>query len=282
MKFCLPNIWNKIFCEKNKKISSPFIPSPVYLKLYYRFKNCLECEDGYYYSSFNKKCIKSEGIENLENCKYACLSNENECCECKNDYYLNSNISLCIDNSEKGPLYKCSLSDNKGENCLKCIKGYYLGSEDNLCSQNKNCKISENEKKCKECEENYCLDVKNGKCISSQYLEKESDIIYFSCERTNKEGTKCEKCKKGYELNEKGYCIDIENCEEKNGEICLKCNSKMNDKGYYYCSNDVLGCVEGHFENCLKCDNLDDLYGCTECKEGYEMNQYRLCVSKNN
>ena len=251
--------------------------------IYSRFNFCQECEDEYYYNFVEEKCLKDQGIEEFENCKYTCpYPNEINCCECKKDYYLIFKKSLCKDNSEKGPLYKCSLVDDEGGECLKCIEGYYLGSEDKLCTLNNHCKISENENVCKECEENYCLDINKGKCFSNKYLEKESDKIYFACLRTNKDGTKCEECKKGYEVNEKGICNDAENCEEKKEDgICMKCNSKMNEKGYYYCSNNVLGCIEGHFENCLRCDNLNDLYSCTECKEGYEMNQYRVCVKKN-
>ena len=44
--------------------------------------------------------------------------------------------------------------------------------------------------------------------------------FYFNCNKTNIEGNKCEICKEGYSLNEKGLCIDEEHCIYREGGIC--------------------------------------------------------------
>ena len=240
--------------------------------IYSIYGECLECEDNYYYNRMNKTCVKWD--KNFNNCKISCYY-EDKCCECKNNFYLNSNNSLCYDNTNKGPFYKCAYSDDIGEKCDKCIEGYYLGSEDYKCSKIERCKKSENENKCLECDDNFCLDVKKQKCVYNNYLEEENDKLYINCLKTNEEGTKCEKCLDGYEIGNEGYCIDNKFCEEKNDEgICLKCKSGIGENEYHYCANNIFGCLKTRYDNCLRCDNMNNLYECTECIEGYIKKNY--------
>ena len=78
--------------------------------------------------------------------------------------------------------------------------------------------------RCKECIEFYCLDLKKGICIENDRIENETYKIYFACNYTNEEGTKCEQCLDGYEVGEEGYCIDVERCiERENGDREGKC-----------------------------------------------------------
>ena len=269
-----------VLCDENYYLGLDNYCSETQLCIRSRFNNCLECEVGYYYSHLDKKCLKSEGVEGLENCKYTCLNQDNiKCCECRDNYYLNSDKSLCLKNTEEGPLYKCRYAE-KEEQCLKCIDGYYLGSEDKKCTLIANCKISENENSCLECDDYYCLDRGSGKCVRNDFLDDENIKTFFACKKTNEKGTECEQCIDGYEINEEGFCVDMTNCEEKKDGKCMKCNSEKSEKGYYYCSNDVFGCIEGHYENCIRCNNLLDLFECTECQEGYEKNQYGACKPK--
>ena len=233
---------------------------------------CIECDDGYYYNILYANC--SEAIDRFENCK---RSAGYYCSECKNNFYLNLNDSICVDNTQKGSFYKCALSDLENEYCQRCIDGYYLGTEDQLCSLIENCKNSESENICSECDENYCLDYHKGLCIDNDYLENEDEKIYFACEYTNKEGTKCEKCKNGYEVGEDGYCIDSTRCLEKKDDECLKCSEEKNENGYTYCANKVFGCVESLYSGCLRCDDILKIYSCTECKEGYRLTYMGGC-----
>ena len=248
---------------------------------YSRFNFCRECEDGYYYNQKEKKCIKNEGNKSLENCKYTCLDTEEiKCCECKNNFYLNNDQTLCVENNKNDKFYKCAFVDENGENCIKCIDGYYLGSQDKKCTLIDNCKISENENKCLECDDLFCLDESIGNCVNNDFLHDINKKLYFACKRTNQEGTKCEQCLEGYELNEDGYCVNLANCEDSKDGKCLRCKNEKSKDGYLYCANEIFGCIEGHFKNCLRCDNLNDLFECTQCKDGFEIDQYGACVEK--
>ena len=231
---------------------------------------CTECEEGYYYHTLNNTCIEMEGI--FANCKFTCPIGD-RCCECKNDFYLNLNDSLCYDNTAPGPYTKCAFIENEFERCRFCVDGYYLGTDDHKCCKVENCKLVENENKCLECDTFYCLDAKKQECVYNDFLDDLDKTIYISCLRTNEEGTKCEKCIEGYEPNEDGYCVDVEYCEEKKDGKCLKCKDIIIDN-YSLCANELFGCIRSASDNCLRCDNLDDLYDCTKCQEGYDKTRF--------
>lgn len=189
-----------ISCSENYYLGKDNLCSNVEKCAYSRFNFCRECEDGYYYNSKDKRCLRNEGKKSLDNCKYNCLDDENLCCECKNNYYLDSQQNLCVDNSQDSNFYKCAFTDEKGEYCSQCIDGYYLGSGDKKCTLVDNCKISENENKCSECDDLFCLDAKTGNCVNNDFLYDESKKLYFACKKTNNEGTVCEQCLDGINL----------------------------------------------------------------------------------
>ena len=237
--------------------------------------SCVECEDGYYYNKLNRTCLKME--DNFYNCRISCDDGE-KCCECKDNFYLFENDDLCHDNTENETLIKCAYVDGN-ETCIKCQDGYYLGSLDNKCSKVENCKIVKNENKCLECDTFYCLDVKKQECFDNDYLDDINNKIYISCNRTNKEGTACEKCLEGYEVNEEGFCVDKDYCEKKIDGKCVKCKDVKSINEYDLCANEIFGCLESTKDNCLKCNNLENLYQCTECKEGYTNTIYG-CIAE--
>jgi len=243
------------------------------------FYGCDECEPNYCYNSFSKICFLIEE-EKFYNCKIAYGT---RCSVCHDDFYLNDTNSLCYDNTDKkDSFYKCSKTDYYGKECFKCIEGYYLGSEDRKCSKIENCKISENENKCIECSNYYCLDVKNQKCMKNNYLYNENEKIFMNCNKTNEKGDRCEECLDGYEVGHEGYCIDAERCVEKKDGICLKCRNDENDGlfNYKYCANSIFGCIKTVLQNCIKCDNIFNLFACTECEDGYKINEYGMCVKE--
>ena len=254
-----------ILCEKNYHLGLDNKCTDIEHCIYTNEHGfCIECEDNYYYNTLGKNCTYD--IDKFKNCK---TSAGFYCSECKNNYYLNLNDSTCQDNTQKGPFYKCALSDKEEEFCIRCIEGYYLGTEDKKCSLIENCKISKDENTCIECDESLCLDLKKNICVENDYIEDENKKFYFACKRTNIEGTKCELCIEGYEVGKDGYCVDNSRClEEKDGK-CLKCTEEENENGYSYCANEIFGCVESIWEGCLRCDDLLDIFSCTKCKEGY-------------
>ena len=163
---------------------------------------CIECEDNYYYNRDNKTCFLSEGI--YENCLYGITG---FCLRCIDNFYLNRSDHLCYSNLQKNNFYKCSLTDYGGENCFACEDDYYLGMKDNKCSRANDCDVTEDENRCLECRENYCLNVKTGLCVFNYEVTEEDKKYYFKCKRTNKDGNKCEICVDGYTLNEDGLCV---------------------------------------------------------------------------
>ena len=238
------------------------------------FYGCDECEPNYCYDSFSNKCFEINE-EKYKNCK---ISYGSRCSTCNDNFYLNETDSICYDNNDENDIfYKCAKSDYYGNKCFKCVEGYYLGSEDKKCSKIENCKFSENENKCIECDKYFCLDISKQKCVENNFLYDESQKIYINCNKTNKEGNKCEECLQGYEVGDEGYCIDVERCKEKKDRNCIKCGSD-DFYDYKYCANSVFGCIKTVLQNCIKCDNIFNLFACTECEEGYEINEYGMCI----
>ena len=235
---------------------------------------CDECEDNYYYNNINQTCVETIE-EKFKNCKIAITDGE-YCSECKNNFYLNLTDFLCYDNTKYGDFYKCSMTNSNGTECVSCENGYYFGRGNNKCSNITRCKYSENGIKCLACDECFCLDLKKGLCFDNDFLREENEKLYINCNMTNKEGTACEQCLDGYIVGEEGYCIDNTRCEEKVDGICVKCKNDPSDY-MFYCANKYFGCIHTFINACIKCDNIFDLYSCTECEEGYKINQYGLC-----
>ena len=238
---------------------------------------CEECEDGYYFNEYNKTCLKADN--NFKNCKIA-IFEKDKCSLCKDNYYLNKTDYLCYDNTEEDNIYyKCEYTDYNGEKCDKCKMGYYLTSGDEKCIKVSNCKYSKNENECKVCDDTYCLDVKNKKCVNNDYLENENQKIFIACNKTNSEGDKCELCIEGYEADENGYCVDVERCEEKESGICTKCKDDEDSilNGYYYCANEIYGCLKTIIVGCKQCNDFSNLFSCTGCHDGYYLNDEKKC-----
>ena len=266
-----------IQCKEGYYLGKDNLCSPVEHCIYSGgLFDCEECEDGFYFNVFNKTCLPSG--ENLKNCKIV-IFDENKCSLCKDNYYLNKTDYLCYDNTnENSDFYKCDFTDYNGEKCDKCISGYSLTSGDKKCIKIRNCKYSKNENECSACDDVYCLDMKNQKCISNDYLENGEINIFISCNRTNSEGDKCEICLDGYEADENGYCRDVERCQEKDEKgVCLKCKDDISIENGYYCANEVYGCLRTIIMGCKKCNDFNNLYICTECHEGYYLNDEKKC-----
>ena len=237
-----------------------------------QYDECVECIDGYYYEKSNKTCEVSE--DEFKNCKHGSIFKG--CEECKNDYYLNKTDRLCYSNQESGPFHKCKETDATGLVCEKCLEDYFLGKKDKKCTKVKWCVASENEDKCIECEEFYCLNQKNWNCFPNSKIESDENKFYYNCNMTNAEGTACENCEAGYEVKN-GFCYNIENCREKKEDgTCSECQS---DDAGIFCLNNLFGCVENYYDtNCLECSDYLDFTTCTKCKDGYELNDYKICV----
>ena len=239
---------------------------------------CLECEEEFYFDVGIKRCY--EIIDsNFTNCKISDPIG-NHCGYCRDDYYLNFTDNLCYKNNEYGMLYKCALASESGESCIECINNYYLGIEDNKCVNTEGCLSSDEYHNCVKCDKGFCFDQKNLVCEYNDEIEEENQKVFYKCSQTNKDGTACEICEEPFELGKNGKCVNFKECEEKDGDKCIKCKEEDND-GNRLCLNDDYGCVKTFFGGCLKCDNIFDLDKCNKCLEGYSLNEYSSMCSKN-
>ena len=235
----------------------------AYSNIYY---NCLECEDGYLWNTLNQTCDKWG--ERYYGCKILDIDGIT-CNICKNNFYLNETDNKCYDNNENNNYYKCLIvRDNI---CLRCLSNYYLG-KDYKCSKIFNCQKSLDQNNCEKCEENYCLDMSKKTCEYNGEINKDFEKQYFRCAKTNEEGNSCSECLEGLNLNEEGLCINERDCSEKEGDKCVYCiNNRHPWKNS--CLNEIFGCVETNDENCYRCDDIFDFNNCTECFEGYVLNE---------
>ena len=223
--------------------------------------------------------ICKDTVGNLLNCKYNSIDEPGKCAICKDDYYLNLADTLCYNNNEQGPFYKCQYTNLNGNLCNQCVGAYHIGREDFKCNLIEGCLQSENENKCLECDRYYVLDTE-GNCVDNYYITDKEKAFYYYCRKLNEEGTGCEECENELNATDAGICYDNVHCENKEGEICTKCQ-KENPYGYFtFCLNKVLGCVNTFVNNCVRCDNILDLDYCTECEEGYDIDEYGDCVLK--
>ena len=237
------------------------------------YYECEECEDGYYFNYTSKICLQTQpGFENCKSTDYG----GKYCHKCKANYYVNQTDHLCYSNIEKNDLYKCTRLDLRGEFCISCENGYYYGFNDHKCSLIEGCDRSENEKKCLECDEYHCLDVKSGKCEDNTVIKSEEGKIYFRCNKTNEED-KCEICLKGLELNDEGLCVETEHCTKEINGVCVKCENNMKNT---YCLNSKFGCIETLYLDCLECEDYLNLNKCTKCKEEYMLDENFECIDK--
>ena len=241
----------------------------IYSEIYYE---CKECEDGYYFNKNDKICYKFKpGFENCKSTSY----DGNYCFWCKNGFYGNQTDHLCYSNKEKNNFYKCALSDTTGNYCIGCEDNFYIGYEDHKCSKIDGCEISENEEKCSKCDERYCLNLKNGNCITNEKIKNVEEKFYYRCKSTNEDGTACGICLDGYELSDKGFCVDKIHCSVEENGICVKCK---NNKAYSSCLNTDFGCVPTSYMKCIECNNNLDFDICTKCPEYYILNDNGVCI----
>ena len=246
--------------------------------IYSRNNECNECEDGFYYDCFDKLC--KESIDNFKNCKINAFWEQTHCAACKNNFYLNQLDFLCYDNTEPGPFYKCQISNNMGTFCQLCVDGYFIGRIDLNCTKIEGCLKSLDEDTCLKCEKYYCLD-NLGNCTDNSYVISEDKKYYFRCKMLNEDGTKCELCDNALNTTEEGICYDDYHCIKNDYGECIRCQEE-NPRGYpTYCLNKEFGCIDSFLHNCIRCDNIFDMDVCTECEEGYKINEYGECIKSN-
>ena len=164
---------------------------------------CDTCQEGYYLGFEDLKCTKIDG----------CLvsENENKCTKCDESYCFDVNKKTCIYNDlapeseDEKIYYACNKTNEKGTECALC-RDEFFSIENGICVNNVECEEEENGK-CIKCNEishegmKMCLNNVFG-CV---------ETFAGNCLRCNNmfNFDECTECDKGYELNDKGKCVEI-------------------------------------------------------------------------
>ena len=274
---------------------------------------CLGCEDGYYYSSSDKKCTKIQNCASssfgvCKRCNYGYyLNNKQQKCMPQSDLFINCKISNdgqkcdeCNDDYYFDKEGKCVYSNYCAEGetykCDKCIDNYYLTSYGGICTTEENCYSGRKDIGiCTQCNDNYCIDFKDGKCKSNQ---EDNDLK--DCKVAD---GKCQECKYGKYLGQDKKCCNTPNCAKSENGICNQCinnyylglDKKCSSVEHCIYSDNYLNCIEcegnyyynkrngtcligeGKFVNCKY--GYSDQY-CEKCKNDFYINKRdNLCYS---
>ena len=232
---------------------------------------CEECEEGYFLTEGNSRCIK------IENCYESIFG---ICTQCKNGYYLNKRESVChkVENS----FFYCKQTLD-GKNCDECNFGYYM-AENGQCSLSINCKKAYNGG-CIECSDGFLLAKNNictnepncssgdkdtglcNSCNTNFYIDKSDRKCRINTEDNELKYCKilenqiCTACEGGYYIGNDLKCASTKNCLESEFGICHVCK-----EGFHLISNDKCSNVE----HCLYAETNN--YPCDECEDGYYFN----------
>ncbi len=227
---------------------------------------CKECNNGFYMSTSDKKCIETDHCEEslygictlckggyyldkrddtckdwklLTNCK---ISLDGEVCdECLNGFYLSEDGKCVITNF-------CEKSD-KSSKCIKCIKNYFISQ--NICTNDENCNLGNKDFGiCTSCKSSFYLDADQNKCISNQ-----ENNDFKNCFKA--ESGICTSCISSYSLTEDSKCIQDKNCLKTENDICIKCKENYHLDIDNYCT-DIDKCISATIDG-----------GCLECEKGY-------------
>lgn len=166
-------------------------------------KICVSCAYNYYYSIKYHICSSIEGCE--------ILKDENSCSQCEENYCFDVKNSNCVDNiysidKDKLFYFRCNRTNEEGTACEICIDNFELNNN-GLCVDKIHCE-EEKDGVCQKCttfdedETYHCLNNYFG-CVETGFdncLEC-NDISDFYI---------CTKCIDGYEIDQYGDCVKIE------------------------------------------------------------------------
>ncbi|CAD5114104.1 DgyrCDS3250 [Dimorphilus gyrociliatus] len=263
-----------------------------------------KCEDGYFYSSFDKKCYERNG-----NCLgYQRLFDMTICSSCNyTTHVLVSGVCRICPVGCNG----CSFTHKYS--CSSCVFGYYL-NEVKSCSPCpggcKECVLEEERVRCTSCLSRYGL--KNGlcescgvrECQSCQEIETGAELECTSCASNHFLSTNicskcpenceicilvnknlvCSKCYKNFARDTDGTCVPC----STNCNFCTvltdkttRCQSCISNKYSLQSNGRCKLCSDVTFENCETCSDADqdDKTKCRSCRRGYTLkNDGSSCI----
>ena len=249
------------------------------------FDKCIKCDLGYYLDIKEEKCFRQSG--DLFHCKEV-IDGKN-CINCDDDFYFDeekkcSNSNYCLKSGELGI-------------CETCISGYYLSEFDKICTNTEFCYEGiKNIGVCEKCKSGFYMDFKDGKCKSN---EKNNNFKFCKEAKEN-----CIECISGYYLGEDYKCSTNKFCAESINGTCVEC------KNNYYLGLDkkcttIEHCIYSYDNECEECENNfyyeknskkckewgkhfenckygHENKGCERCKNDFYLNQTDyLCYNNN-
>ena len=253
---------------------------------------CLFCEEGYLLGK-NKECFKKPN-PSIDNCKF--FDSDFLCLECTDMFYRQSPFD-CKGVEEIGD---CVKYDGKAAKsvCLVCSESFFIDKTTNLCVERVNTNIAncslytEEEDKCKSCENNYKVSIDGltceptidncstltttepltcSSCIDG-YLLSDNNCIEGSITncKVYKEDGSCEECLSNFLLRQnecvgfsldviQPFCLKLNTDEPESCDVCSPLSQKYVQKNFCNVRIEVI-------ENCVTHDINDN---CLECKRGF-------------
>ena len=239
-------ILNFIFCINECPIGYIKIGNECKLGSYFNSTHCINCKElGLFLNESEMKCVKK--------CDNDIYDEYNICFNCQDRgliYYEKKTTNTKI---EKGCIKNCTdinfEFDSEEKKCKQCEDNFIFLKEKGVCIAQSNCKLNKNFDVCEK-----CLDYKNkdNKCID--YENDITDCNIGSEIKINEK--KCINCSTFLYSN--GTCVESCNANKVlEGKICLDCSNE--EKNIFY-ENST--CVE-------KCSNISHQKGniCVDCSK---------------
>lgn len=234
---------------------------------YMNFKECEQCEDGYYVDR-DRHCTKNP-YNKIPYChKY---KDKVTCIECEQTHYLASNE--CV---KRNMVDNCKRYKTNSSVCIECDAPYYIDGNNcqmrsfsrriEFCTQNN---LSADE--CLVCKERFMLTKDNRACL----LEIPMCETYNIASNYSIEHFICDTCRPGYYPSEKrDECNrqDVVNCKEyvANSPLCSLC-----DPGFFYDSSENY-CQQYTATGCLTRSPTADK--CVTCLVGHYLTAEMECL----
>lgn len=223
------------------------------------WEQCSQCQQGYYYSSLQEKCLPQQP---------GCVYMGCDCVGCSKPFLHNSSNNTCY-------LPGCQKYSNQG--CLSCLSPFQLNNS--VCAID-HC-LAYDQNSCTKCDLNFIL-INSGVCV----LRDPYCLKY--------QGTQCCQCQQGWILKQGSCVVQDENCVKygQNGLICTDCNQGYHPDSQGRCVQNLQGCIysQGLCQNCKPpfqhtdqntcliphCQSLCSS-GCTQCQNPYILTPDGTC-----
>ena len=224
---------------------------------------CLECNTGFWYSTFNQTCLIRSN--NPSQCvQFAPTADI--CMQCSQGSFLSADKTQCV--AYPNGIFMCN-QYSSASTCTQCFPGYYLSS--NSCVQSTpitNCQV-------------YTANFTCSACLNGLFLFNATSCVTASASNclTFTSITACGSCAPGFGLqttNGITSCVSnmLPNCLNATSVApftCLICST-----GYFPNTNGVCSLVSKAVVNCLSYDTAST---CTACAVGSVLNVARTACN---